>query len=51
MVLLAVNGERALVPDGIPPSTRLIEFLRTSTRFRVSYARVLPMLTQQQLWW
>jgi len=33
---LAVNGERVCVPSEVHPSTRLIDFIRTRTRFRVS---------------
>jgi hypothetical protein len=34
MVVLVINRERVNDPE-VPPSTRLIEFIRSSTRFRV----------------
>lgn len=34
-IVLAVNGERVVVPGGVSPNISLADFIRTQTRFKV----------------
>jgi hypothetical protein len=45
-IVLAVNGERVVVPETFSPSHRLIDVLRSETRFTVCVERV-----HSQLYW